>query len=208
MARKTPKAAKKARKKIRKKAKKSPANKVKYDDTATAAIIKQQREYAEAPRKFTAKYPEGEEIEWTVSVSFGAIEEVKKDCDGVDLLLMDHGEPTLYETLYSDLMLLATVLYSLCKEQHPEVTKDKFFKGLKGDTLFLADRALRAECVDFFIGIRRPDLARVMIVHSVTIEAAAENALAQLTNIDLKQVISAIAADAVAATMSEGKSTS
>ena len=86
---------------------------------------------------------------WELAVNVSAIKRVR-GLLGVDLLTVIEGE--LLNRLASDPILLADVLYALCKPQADAVgvSDEKFGAALAGDAIGAATEALLAELTDFF----------------------------------------------------------
>ncbi|MFA6134556.1 MAG: hypothetical protein WC869_11130 [Phycisphaerae bacterium] len=99
---------------------------------------------------------------WTVSVNVGAVKAVK---DALAVNLVDGTvNGNMMERLAGDPILLADVLYVLCREECEarQVSDIDFGRSLAGDSIDSATEALLEELVDFFPSSRRSLLRNVL----------------------------------------------
>ena len=100
---------------------------------------------------------------WTVAVNVGAIKAVK---DALAVNLVDGTvNGNMMERLAGDPILLADVLYVLCREECEarQVSDIDFGRSLAGDSIDSATEALLEELVDFFPSSRRGLLRNVLV---------------------------------------------
>ena len=142
-----------------------------------------------------------------MKLTLGTVDDVKRSKLGVDLLRLGEAavagdEKSLIEILYTDLVLLARVFYIIVKEQHPEIDEDKFLHAMGGDAQFDADRAFRAELLDFFRAIRRPELEEMVLTQSAMIESGAKLMVAEIQDLDLDGLLKAMVKERLDSVMS------
>ena len=92
---------------------------------------------------------------WVVSLNIDTVKRVRSLLE-VDLLQVVEGK--LLERLVADPVLLCDILFVICKTEADarNVTDEDFGRGLAGDAIDAATKALLEELVDFFpLGKRR-----------------------------------------------------
>lgn len=99
--------------------------------------------------------------DWVVEVTVSTIKRVRSLTD-VDLLDTEGGQ--ILKDLASDPILLADVLYAVCKPQADErdISDEEFGEGLAGDAIANATDALLEALSDFFPG-RRAELLKTAL---------------------------------------------
>jgi hypothetical protein len=88
---------------------------------------------------------------WEISINVTAVKRIR-GLLGVDLYaLVDDGFKSLSK-IVSDPVMLADVLYCLCKDQaeRQSITDEEFGRALAGDAITLAADAFVEELIDFF----------------------------------------------------------
>ncbi len=106
---------------------------------------------------------------WTLAVNVAAIKRVRALC-GVDLnsiIEMDAAnQPSakLLERLSTDPVLLADVLYAVCKPEcdSKNVTDEEFGAAMAGDSIEHATAALLDEIIDFFPEAKRLAFRKIL----------------------------------------------
>lgn len=106
---------------------------------------------------------------WLVNVNVGTIKRVRALC-GVDLaniISIESGRKPkieLLERLASDPVLLADVLYAVCKEEADSrnVSDEEFGRSMAGDAIEFATAALLDEIIDFFPEAKRKVFRRIL----------------------------------------------
>ena len=105
---------------------------------------------------------------WTLVVNVATIKRVRALC-GVDLnsiVEVEDGKPSakLLERLSSDPVLLADVLYAVCKPECDQrgVSDEDFGAAMAGDAVEQATDALLDEIVDFFPAAKRAAFQRIL----------------------------------------------
>ena len=95
-----------------------------------------------------ATFKTGDNRDWVVRLDAMKIRDVRESYD-IDLGALDFSK--VAERLGSDPVLLAEVIWGLCREQAErlEVTQRQFFEGLVGDAIDDAARALLQARADF-----------------------------------------------------------
>lgn len=106
---------------------------------------------------------------WTISVTVGTIKRVRALCnvDLANIVSMEKGQKPnaeLLERLGSDPVLLADVLYAVCKPEADakNVSDEDFGRALSGDAIDLATTALLDEIVDFFPEVKRKVFRKIL----------------------------------------------
>lgn len=98
--------------------------------------------------------------EWSTAITVTTIRRVK---DMADVLLTDAADTDLIDRLYSDVMLLADVLYAVCQpvaeERH--VSSAQFGERLAGDVIDQACASFMADLVAFFPSGHREIVNRI-----------------------------------------------
>jgi len=97
-----------------------------------------------------AKFKDTEGREWLISINVSTIKAVKEKA-GVELLDVGSESGGLAK-LYTDPIMLAGVVYTLCEEQakNRNLTPEQFGQGLAGDVITNAYEAITEELVNFF----------------------------------------------------------
>ena len=105
---------------------------------------------------------------WTLVVNVATIKRVRALC-GVDLnsiVEVEDGKPSakLLERLSGDPVLLADVLYAVCKPECDQrnVSDEDFGAAMAGDAVAQATDALLDETVDFFPAAKRDAFRRIL----------------------------------------------
>lgn len=98
--------------------------------------------------------------DWNTSVTVTTIKRVQSL---VDVLLTDVTDTDLIDRLHGNVVLLANVLYAVCKPQADErhVTDEQFGELLVGDTIDRACTSLMEDISRFFPSGRRPIVQRL-----------------------------------------------
>lgn len=116
-------------------------------------------------------------------------------CEAVDLATID-GEA--FSRMQSDVCLLVDVLYLLCHEQvqAKNLTDVDFARGLAGDSISLATKAMLESIADFFQS-SRGELVRLMAQQSEALEKIGmEKALARINDPVLRdRIVAAMEVD-------------
>lgn len=101
--------------------------------------------------------------EWTISVTVSAVKRVRDLCK-LDLLDVVGPDGGALGKLSSDPVLLANVLYVLCKPKADErgITDEQFGEALAGDAIEAATAALLEDLVDFFPKPKREVLRKML----------------------------------------------
>ena len=104
------------------------------------------------------KFKDSADREWIVSVTVGAIKNIRTAL-GVDLA--DPSQAVM-ERLADDPVLLVDLLWLLCEKQAKEIgiTPEQFGESLVGDPIDAATNAMVEAIADFFPGPRRSLLQR------------------------------------------------
>lgn len=94
---------------------------------------------------------------WTVAVTVDTVKRVRAQCDGLDLLAITSEKDGLMGRLMSDPILLADVLYAVCRPEADRlgVTSEQFGQALAGDAIEHGTTALLESIADFFPTARR-----------------------------------------------------
>jgi hypothetical protein len=98
---------------------------------------------------------------WVIDITVDAIKRVRHICD-VDLLQIVEGG--LIERIVNDPIMLCDILLALCKPQadSEQISPEDFGRGLAGDAIDDAVRAMLDGMVDFFPPRRRELLRKAM----------------------------------------------
>jgi hypothetical protein len=130
---------------------------------------------------------------WQVAVTVGAIKRVKGLMGGVDLSDLLGGSPPLLSRLGSDVVLLADVLYALCRPQADAlaVTDEQFGAALGGDVIVAAQDVLMEELSDFFRSLRRTEVAKAIQKQQAVIRAAVTAAEARIEAVNVEGLVAA-----------------
>lgn len=94
---------------------------------------------------------------WGVCLNVATVKRVREET-GVDLLtLVDAEKKSIFEVLYRDYVLIARVLFAVCRDMADErkFSEEAFLALFAGDVIDRAVDALFAEMVDFFPSSRR-----------------------------------------------------
>jgi len=116
---------------------------------------------------------------WTIAINVAQVKRVR-DALKIDLLDLDKD---LALELINDPVKLVDVIYVLCRDQalSATVSDEDFGRGMAGDAIDGATRALLEELADFFPNPRhRHNLKLVLAATFETIDAAAETARSHL----------------------------
>jgi len=122
-------------------------------------------------------WTDGQGRDWRTTVTVATVKRTK---EMLGVLLTDAADADLVTQLYDDVILLADVLYVVCKPQADEraVTSDQFGELLAGDCIDKACESLMEDLLDFFQPSRRAAAAKKMHVearkHSAIVKAMAE----------------------------------
>ena len=121
---------------------------------------------------------------WKVEINVNALKQVRS-LSGVDLMEAVGGR--LLEKLAGDPVLLCDVLYCLCKNEADarKISDEDFGRGLSGDAIDEASKALLEELVDFFPQAKRRVLAKAMCKLNALQTRVLEVAEAKLDSTDL-----------------------
>jgi len=101
--------------------------------------------------------------EWAVALNVAAVKRVRDLCN-VDLMAVVSDEGKTLGALIDDPVLLADVIFAICRPQAQEknITDEDFGTTLAGDPIDHATQALLEELADFFPGKRRALLRKVV----------------------------------------------
>ena len=123
---------------------------------------------------------------WAVAINVAAVKRVR-GLVNVDLYkLVDDGFKPL-AALVADPVLLADVLYCLCKDEADarQVTDEDFGRALAGDAILSAAEAFSEELIDFFPDARtRASLTKVLAAGRTVREKILDHAEALVEGLD------------------------
>lgn len=128
---------------------------------------------------------------WTLRIDIAAIRRVRA-LHGIDLAKV-FASRDAFEALYSDIVLLVDVIYTICKPQADElgITDEQFGAGLAGDALGRAIHAFEEAAIEFLPESRRRGVLRQMIEAGRAMQAQAtlriENALPDLIKTGMRE---------------------
>ena len=127
---------------------------------------------------------------WTIALTLDAAKRVRGLLD-VNLLELDAGDPPLLTRLGTDVILLCDVIFALVKPQADAngITDEEFGAALGGEAILAAQTALYEELVDFFQGLGRSDLARVVDAQRRMIDLAIARIETRIDQLDLDAAI-------------------
>jgi len=120
-------------------------------------------------------FKDTEAREWTVKITVSTVKRVR-DLIGVDL--MDTVKAELIQEMHRDPVLLASVIFAVCKPQADErgLTVEQFDDAMGGDVVQDASNAFFEALIDFFPAPRRGLLKQIMekikALEALAIEAA------------------------------------
>ncbi|MCC7409104.1 MAG: hypothetical protein IT442_13635 [Phycisphaeraceae bacterium] len=134
---------------------------------------------------------------WTIQLTLDAVKRVK-NLVGVNLLELEGGDPAsggpLLTRLGTDVLLLCDVIYALIKPQADQrqgggVSDEQFAAALGGDAILAAQTAFYEELVDFFRGLHRGDLVKVVQMQRRMIDLAVQRIETRIDGLDLDATV-------------------
>lgn len=141
-------------------------------------------------------FKDNEDRPWNVSINVGAIKRVKAKV-GVDLMMIDAGDPPLSARLAGDAVLICDVLYVLVEPQaagfNPPVNDEAFGEGLGGEGFLAGKDALKEELIDFFQKAGRPELAKILTTTAEVVRLATEKIVTRIDGVDLDALATKLA---------------
>ena len=133
---------------------------------------------------------------WTVAVNVDGIKRVRALLDVNLLDVLDDGCKLLAD-LHDDPVLLVDVLYCLCKPQADaqQVTDEDFGRGMSGDALLHASKALFEGLSDFFPNARQRAAMKGLLRKTETVvERLLDHAETTIARIDPESVAQSVMA--------------
>ncbi len=143
--------------------------------------------------------------DWFVKLTVYEVSQIKRHA-GVNLMEVLEDGCALLQTLSTDIELLASVLYLCVREQaeKKDVSQEDFLRGLAGDSLETAIRALEEALVEFFPTKKGQVLKMVLAKAREMGDTLLETAQLRLNNLDVRtQVEMAIASSSNSRGLSE-----
>ncbi|MCC7409168.1 MAG: hypothetical protein IT442_13965 [Phycisphaeraceae bacterium] len=130
---------------------------------------------------------------WTIQLTLDAVKRVR-NLVGVNLLELEAGDPPLLTRLGTDVLLLCDVIYALIKPQADQrqgggVSDEQFAAALGGDAILAAQTAFYEELVDFFRGLHRGDLVKVVQMQRRMIDLAVARIETRIDGLDLEATV-------------------
>ncbi|MCC7408660.1 MAG: hypothetical protein IT442_11360 [Phycisphaeraceae bacterium] len=130
---------------------------------------------------------------WTIQLTLDAVKRVR-NLVGINLLELEGGDPPLLTRLGTDVLLLCDVIYALIKPQADQrqgggVSDEQFAAALGGDAILAAQTAFYEELVDFFRGLHRGDLVKVVQMQRRMIDLAVARIETRIDGFDLEAAV-------------------
>lgn len=138
-----------------------------------------------------AQFTDDQYRTWSLRIDIAAIRRVRA-LHGIDLAKV-FASRDAFEALYSDIVLLVDVIYTICKPQADElgITDEQFGAALAGDALGRAIHAFEEAAIEFLPESRRRGVLRQMIEAGRAMQAQAtlriENALPDLIQTGIRE---------------------
>jgi hypothetical protein len=129
---------------------------------------------------------------WQISVNVESIKRVRAEVDGLDLCAAVEGD--VINRLQNDPILLAGVLYALCKPaaDQQNVTPEQFGEALAGDAIEAATVALLEDLADFFPKTRRAMIRKALEKYTQVEAAATRRAGEEIDKMDPDALIAKV----------------
>lgn len=145
------------------------------------------------PKDNMQKFKDTTDVEWSISLTLGSIEEVR-DSLGVDLLQPEKGDPPLLAALGTDERLLASVISCLLADQFEanhcdDITIKKRFDG---QTILAATMAFYNELIYFFHNSGRTDREKAVEKQLALIAAGVKAVQTQVEAVDVEAEVGKI----------------